>query len=308
MATIDEIKQRFSSMTATPTGQQYDAQYDEAVRGIQGGLANLESNTNLAKQRAASDFETGKRNLAESHTKQLDTLRERLANQGILRSGINIGEQGRIGTEVAKRAGEMQQGYQRGVEDIDREYATRQQQFNSQLSQLNVDRARRESERQEQVSREEAQRKANEELANNMRIQLDEMKERMLKAVQPQPSPTGQFQLPPPIPPPQPPIAIAAPPRPAPVNTQAQILANKISPVDVQKHLQRRGFYTGRIDGIFGANSQRALAAWKQSVGLPADSAFDPSIYQQLVSSGIGNISPTGGSTVYNPGPARRSV
>jgi peptidoglycan hydrolase-like protein with peptidoglycan-binding domain len=78
--------------------------------------------------------------------------------------------------------------------------------------------------------------------------------------------------------------------------------------MDLQKYLQTRGFDPGPIDGIMGIKTQRALAMWKQSVGLPATADINPEIWQQLLSSGVGTIG-SGTSTGNFPssGPARRA-
>ncbi len=50
----------------------------------------------------------------------------------------------------------------------------------------------------------------------------------------------------------------------------------------VQEALAVAGFYDGRIDGIFGRNSRRALQRWKEANGLTPDTAWDLATEQRM--------------------------
>jgi membrane-bound lytic murein transglycosylase B len=50
----------------------------------------------------------------------------------------------------------------------------------------------------------------------------------------------------------------------------------------LQERLTARGFDTGGTDGVIGPNSRKAIAAYQQSVGLPATGDPSPSLLQRL--------------------------
>jgi hypothetical protein len=276
-----------SKIGTIPQGQSYDAAYDNSVNNIREKLASLHASRDLSKQRLDQDLEKGKEDLNKSHTETLSALQERLANRGTLRSGVNIGEQGRIATEVQEKRGAMQTQHTRSLENLERETASQQQGYNTELQELNLQRTRREEERAERAAAEEAERKANEELANHFRAQLDEMKERLLKATQPQPTPTGQFQLPPPPPPPAPPappppMNLGQPPVARPQAAPPPNVKDNASLKDLQRMLAEKGFDPGPQDGMWGPRTKQALEGWKRAAGMPVNDIVDAGIMTTL--------------------------
>ena len=52
--------------------------------------------------------------------------------------------------------------------------------------------------------------------------------------------------------------------------------------IALQEGLAARGYEPGPADGIIGANTRRAVRAFQQSLGLPADGYPTPALLQQL--------------------------
>lgn len=298
----------------------FNPRYEETIRSVNERLAGLTSQEEHGRRRFDEDYSTNMTKLGEGHEKGITSLQERLANQGILRSGINVGEQARMGGEYQKAQGELGTQKARGIEDMVRELTGQRQGIETERRLAEADRGREEVDFRDTLAREESQREADEAFRVKQAEELEALRTKITELSQPKPAPTGQL-IPPP-PPPQMPRPMPQMPayRPPPMPTvprasgSGSIQAMGIDPVDLQKHLQIRGFDPGPIDGNFGAKSQRALIMWKQSVGLPANIDFDPNVWNTLRSTGVGQ--PTGatppmpnaplGRLVPNAGPARR--
>ena len=52
--------------------------------------------------------------------------------------------------------------------------------------------------------------------------------------------------------------------------------------IELQSLLSARNYDAGAPDGIIGANTRRAVRAFQQSLGLPADGYPTPALLQQL--------------------------
>jgi hypothetical protein len=79
-----------------------------------------------------------------------------------------------------------------------------------------------------------------------------------------------------------PPTSSSSTPQPAPAEPRREVasgvlfdIATTSGATDVQAELQSRGFYQGKVDGHWGAQSQAALMAWKVSAGLAPDAIWD---------------------------------
>ncbi|HEX9461400.1 MAG TPA: peptidoglycan-binding protein [Alphaproteobacteria bacterium] len=61
--------------------------------------------------------------------------------------------------------------------------------------------------------------------------------------------------------------------------------ANPLDPAvvrGIQQHLRQLGFYTGRVDGVWGARTQAALERFQKSRGLEATGSLNPTTAQAL--------------------------
>jgi peptidoglycan hydrolase-like protein with peptidoglycan-binding domain len=69
-----------------------------------------------------------------------------------------------------------------------------------------------------------------------------------------------------------PPVAAAAPPPPpSPATAKAAFALSSDSVRILQARLRQLGFYTGAVDGVWGAGSLSSFEAFQQAHGLPAD-------------------------------------
>ncbi len=264
-----------------------DPTYDNTLRSIQTGIANLTSNADLQEGRARTDLQKNQQELGKSRDTTLQMLQEKLANQGTLRSSINMDETGNIQTKYQEGKTGLETGFTRSMEDLARETLGKYQGYNDQLAQAQIDRAGRQETFEKEQALAEAQAKSIANQANEFRTQLDEIRAQLTKQLTPQPTPTGQMSLPPPPPKPKPPAPInmtpAAPILPSP---QQQVQKLNIDPKVLQTLLRDKGFDPGKIDGIVGKSTQLALARYKQSIGLPATADIDLGIWQGLFPSG----------------------
>lgn len=309
MPTLQELSQQLLQNSTPNTAKNYDAQYESTRNQIAGGLASLGSEQEQRTRRLGEDYSVASRDLAQGYQKQEAGLQQRLANQGILRSGINVGAQTNMAVQKTQDVGKLTQANTRGKEDIARDVAGRQQELQNQLSQAEVGRSERQTARELQEAKDLADAKAVKEAADAQRLWMEGLQTQLLSMAQPQPAPTGQMQPPPP---PQQLIQQALqqlPPPKATLSPQQQVSQLGIDPRDLQQMLKQRGFDPGLVDGIFGKKSQLALAQWKQSIGLPATGDIDVDIWNQLQSSGTGTT-PGSGPTigVATPGPMKRAL
>ncbi|HVT51336.1 MAG TPA: peptidoglycan-binding domain-containing protein, partial [Dongiaceae bacterium] len=87
-----------------------------------------------------------------------------------------------------------------------------------------------------------------------------------------------------------PPASSPSTPQPAPAESRPEVasgvlfdIATTSGATDVQAELQSRGFYQGKVDGHWGAQSQAALLAWKVSAGLAPDAIWDRATERTLM-------------------------
>lgn len=307
--TLRKLSESVSSYQA-PAGWAHDPAYENITNTINRNVANLSAQNTQAVNRIKEDYGVNVDRAAKANSQNLEALQNKLASQGIGFSGINVKEQGRLGENYQQALGDLLKGSTRAQENVALETSQRASDWQGLLGQAQVERAGRQSQREQEAAAQEAQAKAAKDAADQQRIWMEQLTQKLTSLAQPTPTPTGQLK-----PPPQPQQivqqAVRAIPPPAVKTPQQQIVDIGVKPLDLQKLLQVRGFDPGPIDGIFGQKSQLALARWKQSVGLPATADINPEIYQRLLSSGLGNIAanqPQGSFSVRNfpsSGPAR---
>lgn len=293
--------------STNPASMSFDPQYEATKNTINQGLAGLQSSKDLNILRTNQDYTTNKESAAKANTQNLSDLQNRLANQGIGYSGVNVAEQGRIGVDYGTQLANLATGNARSLDDIERDFADKQSAYKNQSAQNEIDRGARETVRQTTAAADEAAAAAAKTTADLNRQWLNDITATLTKSVQPTATPTGQMALPPTNSQAVVQQALKAVPPPAAKTPQQQAAEAGIDTKQLQTLLGQRGFNPGPVDGVMGLKTQTALARWKQSIGLPATADITPEIWQQLVSSGVGNQS-TGNIAMASAGPARRAL
>jgi hypothetical protein len=126
----------------TPFALPYDPAFAEKMREIAARRAGLESGYGIAQQRIGEDFRGSESDLAEIRENTLKNLQNQFASQGILNSGINIGEQANVGREYQSELADLVQGRTRTFEDLTREFTGSQQGLQSEQEQAIYSRIR----------------------------------------------------------------------------------------------------------------------------------------------------------------------
>lgn len=273
-----------AAATPATTPMAFDPQYEATKNQINAGLAGLQSTSDLNKQRTNEDYDTAVGTATKNQTQNLSALQNRLANQGIGYSGINVSEQGRLGEDYQTQLGALAQGKQRTLEDITRDFTGKQTDYQNQLAQAEIDRGTRETTRQNELAATQAAAEAAKTTADTQRQWMTNLTSTLTSLVQPTPTPTGQMALPPTNPTAVVQKALQAVPPPAAKTPQQQIQESGIDPKALQQTLTTLGYSPGPIDGIIGIKSQQALARLKQSLGLPATADMTPEIWTQIQS------------------------
>lgn len=284
---LNQLRQRIATPvnTAQPGAEQWaaDPQYDATVRGIQQRIAGLGSDVDLQESRLRSDAQRQAQGLADTRDKTMQSLQEKLANQGILRSSINTEESGNVLNAYMKDYETLGQNEYRSLEDMARSTLEKVQGYNDQLSQAQADRAVRETARQQEEARQQAEAAAQKQQADQMRDTLTSLRDQLLKQLTPQTTPTGALTQPPP---PIPDLKVPAIPTPAPAAgqpvTPTAPKANGDQIKEAQGILRLAGFDPGPMDGIAGAKTIAALNKYRTSHGLPATGTFSIDDYNAL--------------------------
>ena len=262
MPTLQELSQQLIQSGTAPTAKNYDAQYETTKNQIAQSYASLGSNQEQALRRQGEDYDVASRNLAQNEQKQEVGLQNRLANQGILRSGINVGAQANMAKQYQQNVGALTQANTRGKEDIARDTAGKQQDLTNQMQQAEVDRSGRQTTRELKEAEDTANALAAKTAADQQRQWMDDIQNKLLAIAQPTPSPTGQMQQPPPV---QQAVQQAlkqAPPPGIPVAPPDMIR-------NVQDELKHQGFDLGAADGIVGPRTLAAYNKWRANLSLP---------------------------------------
>lgn len=162
----------------------FNAQYAGMYRNLDTQQAQTQADRSSYLNRLTSDYDT---TMAESERNQAlarRLLQARMADQGILRSGINVGEQGELGEEYLRHIDSLNRARTGGVEDVESSTARALSQLNMQREQLMFNQARDEETRMREDAMAQAQAEAQQAALQR------------LQASQPKPTPTGQLVRP----------------------------------------------------------------------------------------------------------------
>lgn len=134
----------------------FNAEFEALLRQLAGEQSRAVSGANIGLSRLTQDFRQGVGDLERSRVENIDTLRNNLGSQGILRSGINIEEQGNINQDFGRGINYLGQQFARGQEDIQRGASDFLSQIQEQLGIAQAGATRTEAERQLQEALEQA--------------------------------------------------------------------------------------------------------------------------------------------------------
>lgn len=179
----------------TPYDQQL-GELDRTERDATHGLSQLETDTQLANERDTSEYNRSLFDLGKQREGSLTGLDEGLADRGILRSGMNLTGRERIGEQYTTNVEAIARRLSGSKEDRARALQKAREETQRRIGDLNLDRTRIKTEREQQQAIDEAEANAAQMQAEQERQQQERQQAEMLAASQPQITPTGQY-LPP---------------------------------------------------------------------------------------------------------------
>lgn len=153
-----------------------DTQYNLQVSDIERQRQRARSGATSALSRLQSDWQQTTGELKEAHGDSQTALKQRMADQGILRSGINVDQQGEIDQVFFDEYGRLARDVATQREDIERGLATAESDLETNLLQAQFDRAMREFEQRLEQARVEAQIIANRESTAALQEEMAAMK------------------------------------------------------------------------------------------------------------------------------------
>lgn len=159
----------------------FNPSYQDQFRQLDQQGVEAQSAADLTLQRLMQNLQEQQRGLQSQEGDAQRLIRDRLASQGILRSGITQQESGNIGNRFLEQFQGLQQNNARQGDDVRRMLQERLSGIGNQRSQLQTEQARAEAEARQTTDIENARRQAAYEEAQRN---------------QPQPTPTGQYQQP----------------------------------------------------------------------------------------------------------------
>ena len=191
---MDPLLQQIQGLISNNSGAAFDPVYGNALNQIQSRLAELTSGQEVSTRRLGEDYKKGQGQLATSQEQTKSQLSNKMANQGLGISGINVGEHGKVDTAYQKANADLDTQYARGGEDITRSAALARQGLSEMLSGAESDRSGRAAEAARVAAENEAKVAAAQEAANSSRVWMDNIMSTLTQSVQPVPTPTGQYQ------------------------------------------------------------------------------------------------------------------
>lgn len=255
----------------TPVGTRYDPVYEQTVNSINQGLAGLQSQKERDTRYLNEDYSTASRNLAQNQTKVQAGLSHRMANSGLLHSGVNVGAITNRTRDYQQDVGDLERNKARGLEGIASNIAARQAEYQDRLSAAQADKAERDTAYEVQQAKEAADAQAAKDFADQQRQWMQEIQNSILQSVQPVVAPTGQLSLPP-----SPQQAIQQAIRSVPQPQQAPVAqpATRDQIRTFQQMLNEQGAYKGdyrglTVDGLVGPKTLQAYNYYRSLYKLP---------------------------------------
>lgn len=138
----------------------FDSSYQTNWDALQRRLADTTSEYDLANQTDKEEYERAVRETNQQQELDAGSLTDRLANQGLLRSGIHTKAQGDLAGSFQKRLGEYARQNTQAQTQRERSYSGLKRGITDQIAQLQQEKAQRETARQEAIARRLAEQRA----------------------------------------------------------------------------------------------------------------------------------------------------
>jgi hypothetical protein len=179
----------------------FDPEYEASIQDILRQRAGLESNYGLTKDRLGQDYSQLEGRLGEQFKTGTEDISESFAGRGLFRSGIHLGEQGKLGKEYQGQVSDIGQDRSRTLDDLTRAFTGDTDTLESFKSQLSAERIRRAAIRELEKAQQEANTFAANESLNAEKIKAEEESRKTKNALSqfesslPSMLPTGQYKL-----------------------------------------------------------------------------------------------------------------
>lgn len=135
----------------------FDQYYEQGIDSIGRRLAEARSKFDLANQRDAEDYERAIRDSEQQQQLDAGALLDKMANQGLLRSGINVKAQTDLGDSYQRRMADYERARNESRTGREAEFASFQQALNDEKAGLQQERSRREALAQQEAARLQAE-------------------------------------------------------------------------------------------------------------------------------------------------------
>lgn len=146
---VDSTRPNYENVDQFDFNRNYEDQLDQFQRS----RADLAQKHDLFKQRLNEDFGRQTRDVRNAQTESLNLDAEKMAGQGILRSGIAVKSAGEIGSRYGNELDSLQRSLSGQLEDAEGTYAQSQRQIQEQIGRTQEGLTRRQQELEKQRAR-----------------------------------------------------------------------------------------------------------------------------------------------------------
>lgn len=168
----------------------FNTKFQDQARGLMDRRSQLGSDEEYQSRRINEGYNSQLDNFERLREQAMTANTERMAGQGILRSGINLGQQGEIGGEFQRNVDTASSGRARSLEDVARAILSGHQGIENEWEGMERENTRYEAELARQRAEEEARRVAAEQAAEQQRRAI----EAQIAAAQPRADATGSYR------------------------------------------------------------------------------------------------------------------
>jgi hypothetical protein len=161
----ERLQQYLGGLKMNPqqgTEQDYDPNFEAGVSQGTRDITNYANQLDLSNRQNRVGYEQQMSDLGRQRGQQVEGLTNRMAGQGLLHSGINIGEQGKIGENYQRAAGEAATGLANAEQENEMGFTNSLNSFRDSLGQLQGRHAQYVTERQSERAKKDAERQATE--------------------------------------------------------------------------------------------------------------------------------------------------